>query len=416
MKSYLKFSFFIPIIILLFAPKQFSQTSSPYSRIGIGDIYSAYSARNLGMGQSGTADAQQNFITFHNPAGLYNLKRTRIEFSLNYFGTFLSDNDFSAYYGKAKFGGFTFAFPVSNPYGIGAVLGLIPYSNVSYKVTGSNSSVNANYETSYEGKGGLSKIFFGGSYKLPFDLSIGATFDYYFGTIDYSSSIIFPDQTNADASYTNEYRPKGIGTTVGIISPDLSSILNIGSVTNLRFGLSYNYITKLETDTVLTSVTTLGTDTVSTGIVDMKVPGRLTAGLSFMLNKKYLLSLDYAFQPWENYSFNEKSFNNLRNASKFSAGFEFSPERSLGSSFWEQIIWRAGLSFEQTQYLVNNEGINQYAVSGGFSLPVSTANTLDLGLQYAVRGTTDPGLYKENILKLYFTISLGEIWFIREEK
>ena len=80
------------------------------------------------------------------------------------------------------------------------------------------------------------------------------------------------------------------------------------------------------------------------------------------------------------------------------------------------IIWRAGLSFEQTQYLVNNEGINQYSISGGFSLPVSTANTLDLGLQYAIRGTTDPGLYKENILKLYFTISLGDIWFIREEK
>ena len=317
MKSYLKFIFLLSVIILFFAPEHFPQTSSPYSRIGIGDIYYSYSARTLGMGQSGIADAQQNFITFYNPAGLYNLRRTRIEFSLNYFGTFLSDNDFSAYYGKAKFGGFQFAFPVSNRYGIGAVFGLVPFSNVSYKVTSNNSSVNGNYETSYEGKGGLSKIFVGSSYKLPFDLSIGATLDYYFGTIDYSSSIIFPDETNADAAYTNEYRPKGIGTTVGIISPDLSPILNIGSITNLRFGFSYNYIAKLETDTVLTSVTTLGTDTVTTGIVNMKVPGRLTAGLSFMLNKKYLLSLDYAFQPWENYSFNEKSFNNLAGRFKF---------------------------------------------------------------------------------------------------
>ena len=89
MKSYLKFIFLLSVIILFFAPEHFPQTSSPYSRIGIGDIYYSYSARTLGMGQSGIADAQQNFITFYNPAGLYNLRRTRIEFSLNYFGTFL---------------------------------------------------------------------------------------------------------------------------------------------------------------------------------------------------------------------------------------------------------------------------------------------------------------------------------------
>ncbi len=97
-------------------------------------------------------------------------------------------------------------------------------------------------------------------------------------------------------------------------------------------------------------------------------------------------------------------------------GFEYTPERKLGATFWEQIIWRAGLSYEQTQYLLKMTGINQYSVSGGFSLPLTTANTLDLGSQYAMRGSTDPGLYKENIIKLYLTFSLGDIWFIREEK
>ncbi len=402
--------------MLLLTPEIYSQSSSPYSRIGIGDMLYAQSARKLGMGQLGSADAEKNFISFYNPAALYQLKRTRIEFNLNYHGSFLSGDNVSAYYAKAEFGGFSIAFPISERYGIGAAGGLIPYSNVSYDVESSSVTSISSYTTAYKGKGGLSKLFIGSSYRLPFDLSIGATFDYYFGNIDYTSSITFSDQSNADAIYTNEYRPKGLGSTVGLLSPDLAAAFDMNGITNFRFGLSYNYISNLKTDTVLTSSTTLGTDTVTTGIVNMKIPGRISAGLSFVVNKKYLLTFDYAIQAWEKYTFNNKGSENLRNSSKISAGFEYTPQISLGTSFWEQIIWRAGLSFEQTQYLVNNEGINQYSVSGGFSLPLSTANTLDLGLQYAIRGANDPGLYKENILKAYLTISLGDIWFIREEK
>ena len=404
------------ILILLLIPEIYAQSSSPYSRIGIGDLLYAQSARKLGMGQLGTADAEQNFISFYNPAALYNLKRTRIEFNLNYHGSFLSGDNVSAYYAKAEFGGFSIAFPISQRYGIGVAGGLIPFSNVSYDVESSSPSSIGSYLTTYKGKGGLSKLFIGSSYKLPIDLSLGATLDYYFGNIDYSSSITFTDQSNSDAQYINEYRPKGIGSTLGILSPDLSGAFGMDGITNFRVGLSYNYIADLRTDTVLTSSSTLGTDTVTTGIVNMNIPGRISAGLSFVVNKKYLLTLDYAFQEWEKYTFNNKPLENLRNSSKISAGFEYTPQISPGTSFWEQIIWRAGLSFEQTQYFVNNVGINQYSVSGGFSLPLSTANTLDLGLQYATRGTNDPGLYKENILKAYLTVSFGNIWFIREEK
>ncbi len=402
------------VLILFLIPESYSQSASPYSRIGIGEINYAYSARKLGMGQVGVADAPENFISFYNPASLYNLKSTRIEFDLIYHGSFLSNENFSAYSGKGEFGGFLIAFPVSEKYGIGAVGGILPYSNVSYNVISSIESPYANYDATYKGRGGLSKLFLGSSYKLPFDLIFGATLEYYFGSTDYTSSITFFDNSLVFAEYTNEYRPKGMGTTLGLISPDLSGVLNLDGITNFRLGLSYNHLSDLRTDTVFTSATILGIDTLSRGIVHMKIPDRLSAGLSLVLNKKYLFSLDYVFQAWENYSFDGRTNKNLRNASKYSAGFEYTPERTLGASFWEEIIWRAGLSYEQTQYFVNNEGINQYSVSGGFSLPLSPANTLDLGLQYGMR--TDPGLFKENILKVYLTVSLGDIWFIREEK
>lgn len=404
----------ILVLILLLIPESYSQSASPYSRLGIGEINYAYSARKLGMGQIGVADAPENFISFYNPASLYNLKSTRIEFDLIYHGSFLSNDNLSAYSGKGDFGGFLIAFPVSEKYGIGAVGGILPYSNVSYNVISSIESPYANYDATYKGRGGLSKLFLGASYKLPFDLILGATMEYYFGSTDYTSSITFLDNSLVFAQYTNEYRPKGMGTTVGLMSPDLSAVLNLEDITDFRLGLSYNYLSDLRTDTIFTSATILGIDTLSRGIVNMKIPGRMSAGLSLKLSKKYLFSLDYAFQAWEKYSFAGRTNKNLRDASKFSVGFEYTPERAIGASFLDQIIWRAGLSYEQTQYLVNNVGINEYSVSGGFSIPISPANTLDLGLQYGMR--TDPGLFKENILNVYLTVSLGDIWFIREEK
>jgi hypothetical protein len=105
-----------------------------------------------------------------------------------------------------------------------------------------------------------------------------------------------------------------------------------------------------------------------------------------------------------------------------SAGVEYRATRELGSNFWDQIILRGGLSYEQTQYFVdpNNTGtrtgINQFSVFGGFSLPLSYANTIDIGLQYTSRGTTDASLIKENGFRIAFGISLGDIWFLRDEK
>jgi hypothetical protein len=109
-----------------------------------------------------------------------------------------------------------------------------------------------------------------------------------------------------------------------------------------------------------------------------------------------------------------------------SAGTEYRPIRELGASFWNQIILRGGLSYEQTQYVINNTGINQLAVYGGFSVPLSYANTIDIGVQYSTRGTTKVlpvsgsndfiPLNKESGFRIAIGLSLGDIWFVREEK
>lgn len=407
---------FISILLLyLCAAEILPQSSSSYTRIGLGEPVYNYSGRRLGMGQLGTSVADIDFISTLNPASWHRLGRTRIEFGITYNGVFLSDNNSSYYTAETEFTGFTLGIPVSSKYGIAAVAGIIPYSDVSYKVSDSYQS-SVNYDIEYEGRGGVSKVFMGVSYELPFKLSLGATFDYYFGNLNYYSRVNFEGDANFDSEYKRTYSPYSIGSTVGLISPDFSDLLGINSIRELKIGVVASLVSEMNTDTLLQSSSVLYSDTLGIGISDMKIPMRISAGISFVLDRNYLFLFDFLTQNWKDYSLNGKTDASLRNSMKLSAGFEYKPSRQPGDSFWEQIIFRAGLSYEELPFIVRNTGINEYSVCGGFSLPLTFENTLDVGFQYASRGTSDNGLIKEDRFRISVGISLGDLWFIRQEK
>ena len=96
-----------------------AQQGSAYTRYGLGDIQSAYSARRLGMGQLGTSVADEDFIGTLNPAGWNLLKMTRVEFGVAYNGLSVSADNFQKrFYASTQITGFTMAFPLSTMYGV----------------------------------------------------------------------------------------------------------------------------------------------------------------------------------------------------------------------------------------------------------------------------------------------------------
>jgi hypothetical protein len=408
------------IIISLFIIIQTAnaQQGSVYTRYGLGDIQNTYSARRLGMGQLGTSVADDDFIGTLNPAGWNLLKMTRVEFGVAYNGLSVSDNLQKKYYASTRITGFTMAFPISTAYGIGMALGIIPVTNINYQVSSHSADPNSfvgDYDVTYKGSGGLSKIFVGTSYRLPFNLSIGATFDYYFGNLNYASSVIFSGSNNVTADYNKTYKPKAIGMTLGLISPDLLNGSN-SFFSDLHIGISSNLVFKATVDSLLTASSSVRLDTVNFLSFSMKIPYRLNAGASVVLNKKFLVSVDYVFQPWSDLAVDNIKLENMRNMMMLSAGFEYRQPKELGASFFNTVILRGGLSYEQTQYFINSTGINQYSVYGGCSFPLSFGNTIDIGLQYYIRGQVSNSLIKENGIKLAVGLSLGDIWFLRDEK
>lgn len=407
------------VIVFIASINLEAQTSSTISRFGLGDLNYSFSARRMGIGQLGTSIADADFISTLNPASLFRIGKTRIEFAADYRGTFLSDNNRKNYFAEGDFGGFAIGIPISPDNGIVAAFGLIPYSNVSYKVVEHSSSSNpliGDYTVNYLGDGGLSKVFLSTSYLLPFNFALGASFDYYFGNVNYTSLIEFANTSSYSSEYKKHYEYFGGGGTVGFITPDISKMLELNSISDFRAGLSLGFLSKLKYDSLFSASSLAGVDTLNIGRSEASIPSTLSVGLSFVLKNKYLFCVDYSSQAWSKFKQNNFTSPELRNANKISGGFEYRPARELGSTFWEQIILRAGLSYEQTQYVINNNGVDQFSVSLGMSLPLSYENTLDFGLSYSKRGSKDLNLLQEDIIKLAVGFSLGELWFIRQEK
>ena len=413
--------FLILSFIILFAENYhlLAQSSSSYSRYGIGDIDYSYSVRRMGMGELGTAAADANFISIVNPASLYKIDKTRFEFSLNSEATYLSNSQKTDYYADTDFGGFTFGIPINYRNGIGMAIGVVPFSNVSYEILEPyypENSIFGDFKIKYTGEGGLSKVFVSSSFTLPMDLSIGASFDYYFGNTSYKARVEFVNSRIFASEYEIIHRNSGIGGTFGLISPDFSRLLSLRAFSDFRIGFAVNLFSNLRDDTLLTSISTFGINTLNQGVGEISIPTKYSLGMSFVLDYKFLICLDYSSQAWSNYLVNNVSSYPLQDAYKISGGFEYLPLNDIGNTFWEQIIFRAGLSYEQTQYIFYDTGINQYSASLGASLPLGTGNTVDIALMYSRRGTKESNLLQEDVIKLGLGLSLGELWFLRQEK
>lgn len=414
---------YILIISLMTVSLSAQQGGSVYSRFGVGYVENTHSGRRLGMGGLGIAVADADYINFLNPAGWHKLQQTRLELGFTYDGIKLDDGEQQAKHSDASLSGLTIGFPLDREYGIALSLGLVPVTNVSYNVIGTESyhlnvDLEDEYTVDYSGKGGLSQVYIGLSWKTPLDVIIGATYEYFVGKIEYVTSLTFVNsEVFTDVAYTSTKSYYGPGATFGLISNDFADLLGMTNVEDFRFGLMYTVYSDLNTDTTLASTSIAGLIEHEDGTVKSKIPSRIGAGVSLTWNKNYLFLADYLFQPWSDYRFNGVPDLNLKNQHRISLGFEYrNVDRRSNDTFWEQFDVRGGLSFEDSQYEVFGENITQLFFHFGFSLPIGDFNSMDVGLAYGFRGKTESNLIREDIFRATVSVSLGEVWFVRQDR
>lgn len=408
--------------VIFFQTILFASGGSVYTRIGLGELNYNFSARRFGLGELGYGIADREFLNYANPASWNQIGLTRFETGLMVNAVDQNSANTSVFNSNSYYTGLMAGFPVDRQNGISVAAGIVPYSNVAYELIADESNTLVDpHKTTYKGDGGIFKIFFGTSYRLPFGFSLGASFDYYNGKINNTTSVAFNDSsTFHDASFKREFSYHGIGGTFGLISNDLSTFFGESEFKDFRVGISFSPQVTLSSDTTITFTSLVGDSEFKSGTLKTKLPNRFGIGTSFRLTDNYLFTLDYMTQAMSQLEWGTKTTNQLQDISKYSFGVEYRPSYNT-TGFWKQLMLRGGASYENTPYVFNGTSINQLSLYAGFSIPLDFerggyANTIDVGFQYARRGTTDNKLIQENIYKINVSLSFGELWFIQSER
>ncbi|MFH1197341.1 MAG: hypothetical protein V1720_16705 [bacterium] len=410
--------FFVIILLIVTSVIQ-AGGGSVYTRFGLGDLHHSYLAPRFGMGGGGVSLSESNYLSAINPASWYRLNMTRFETGVGFSLTGAADNSNTSDYSQSLFSGFLFGFPIQKDLGISFVCGIVPFSDVKYEVFDNsfNAALGEDIKTTFGGSGSLSKVFFGTSSKLPLDFVIGASFEYYTGKIEYSTSVEFGDDSKyRDLTFSKSKNYGGMGGTFGLISSDLSTLFGWDKLTDFRIGSSLSFTGKFDTDTSEVSETVLGSSTFSSGVAQTEIPYKLSLGTSFFFDKDFLVTIDYTMQPWSEFKYQNVSSNQLRDFTRVSAGVEYKNKNERLNTFWEQVALRGGFSYEQTQYLINGKGIDQMALHLGCSLPMSQTSTIDIGFMAGIRGTKENDLLKETFIKTMVSINFGDLWFVRPDR
>ena len=402
---------------------QNNNTTSPFSRYGIGDLHHYGYGRTAAMGGASLGSRHAVQINSANPASY------TANDSLSFIFDFGIDGTFSRYKSDqgtmgakdVNFRYFSLSWPVTKWFG--AAMGIQPYSDMGYEV-GYVEELSGleNVYHSYKGEGTTSKAFFGTSVSPFKGLSVGANLNYVFGRLSQNTDIGF---NNAQLFY--------ISKTEGTRLRDFS----------LTYGLQYDF--KLKKDEFLTLGVTFEKQTDitvlyksltykeivigSTKFQDkldstyeneakniIKLPSTFGVGLSYNKLNKLEINADYYYAAWSKSTFLGNTDDLITDRSRISAGFEYIPEAFSIRSYYKRIKYRAGIHQENSYLKINDKQIKEFGVSFGVGVPFpKSKSTANFAVEFGKKGTTKDNLIKNNYAKLSLYLNLYDYWFVQRK-
>jgi len=148
-------------------------------------------------------------------------------------------------------------------------------------------------------------------------------------------------------------------------------------------------------------------DTVSKSIT---IPSNLSIGIGIGEANKWLIGTEFIFRDTQkqNNAFDQAS--TFENSTKYIIGGYYIPKYDSFSNYLNKIVYRAGLRYEKTGLIVNNESIKDYGMNFGVGLPLGYSK-INIGFEIGKKGTNSSGLIKENYYNLSIGLSLSDKWF-----
>jgi hypothetical protein len=425
--------------LVLIASAQITSLS-PYSRYGLGDLGSSALAPNFAMGGFGTGFAERTTLNLQNAAAPAFIAKPVFDLAIRSSFLTLENSTASEKVHTTYINHFAYAFPITKRYTMS--VGLIPLSRVGYNISDTyqvDDSTTVNL--SYKGSGGLNKAFLGNAFdvinrKDSTILSVGLNINYVFGTLDKQRRAYYPQ---ADAYYNTR---EVTTTTLKDFAFDLGALYsfypNPAKSAKLTFGATYSFASSLRASQESLTQTFLNSTSGSEFPIDtiryvkddrgeVKLPWSIGLGASVLFSEKLMLGVDYSTQNWSSFSQtinNTEIRDNLGNSSRLSFGLQYTPKQTIvyNTSILKFFSYRLGARTETTYLQLHNTSVKGYAVSAGLGIPLRKSNSgskINLGYEYARRGTVENQLIRESYNNFIIGISLSpsasDRWFYKRK-
>ena len=400
-------------------------TTSPYTRFGLGDLARQGVGQNLAMGGTGLAMHRNDRINYLNPASFSGLDSTSVyfDFGANTFHNRYKTEEFSNTWWNMNLHHVLFASSVGKHLGLSA--GIVPYSSIGYNIKQEYDDLASGeaMDTYYKGDGGIMNFYVGASVKFFDRLSLGVTMNYLMGRLTREREVKFPmnPSYSATSSLENFDLRKPL-FTLGLQYKETlgeNFFFSVGGVYDLKAStgikLDYSVINQIYPyDTISLGSGDLITPEYplmgDTTLRDLSIPQKFGVGLAVGIPDKLTVTGDYYYQDWSG-ALSGENFQTTT-ASSIHLGAEFTPDVSAIRGYHKLMTYRVGGYYSNYYLMVNGTQLKDYGITFGLGFPIRTMkSSINVAFTLGTRGTTEQNLVEENYGIITFTVTLHDLWF-----
>lgn len=390
----------LTLFLLLTLPvhAQNIMTSSPYSMFGIGEIVTGLYGSNSAMGGVSTGMRGTWLLNTENPAGLTGLDTLRLFAETS---AFMKSESYQSKNGNSNaFTGNMSAFTLAGrimPHWYMAA-GLTPYSSVGYYFQSTEpleGSPGSYYTSTFEGYGGLSKVYLTNAFMLGKNLSVGVNVSYIFGNTKLTES-------QSSISVENRMYTHAFYADFG-----LQYHRQIGKETAFTIGAVYGYKQRLSIENSIAIVYSSSETEESKRNTTQYLPQFAGIGGS-LTYKKCTYALDYDFHQYRSLSSGDSRVK-FRDSHKLRLGFDYSPNGYSSSSFWKRSSYKAGVNLSTPYLQINGQKGYTYRFSAGMGLPV-TNGRINVALYYD-KTQLNNDVYGQSTFGMTVSYTLSELFY-----
>ena len=425
MGRYRRVNLLVGLIIfpaLLFAQSFNNNTSSPYSRFGMGDLQPYSFGRSAAMGGASIASRYSQQINLANPASYTAIDSLVFNFEIGINSRF---SQFKNKLGTANTNNVNFEylamkFQINNR--IGAAFGLMPYSDMGYIVNQIQKVDNGSSAlVRYYGAGTVSKAFMGIAVEPLKNLSIGVDLNYIFGKLNHNAEVFFLESSDFYSTQQyGDFRLRDFNLDFGIqYTLPISDDKHIVLAGIFDFAPSQIALKSDITKKIFSSVNSANSDTLhiseeEKGII--KMPLTYGGGISFVKDNVFEINFDYYHQSWSDATFFGSKGVNITDLNSFAVGAEWIPNKFSIRNYMSRVAYRAGMRYKETYVMIGDNQINDFGISFGIGLPVYRSNTtINIAAEFGKKGTMKNRLILENYARFNVSLNLYDLWFIKRK-